>query len=316
AAGNAFLDALAVHRREQGLPAVSLAWGAWDRTGMLDGTDTERLRKSGMPPLTPDQGVRLFDAALTADAALVLPLRVDTAALRTRGEIPAILRGLVRTRTKRTVASVATATLLRQLDALPEEARLESLLELVRSEVATVLGHAGSGTVDPGRAFQGLGFDSLTAVELRNRLGAATGLRLPATLTFDYPTAAELAAHLRDELFGETRDAAGSLPVSVSAADDPIVIVGMACRYPGGVTSPEELWDLVLDGTDAITEFPAGRGWDLDALYHPDPDHLGTSYTRSGGFLHDADLFDPEFFGMSPREALATDAQQRLLLEA
>ncbi|WP_239118132.1 type I polyketide synthase, partial [Sphaerisporangium melleum] len=245
-----------------------------------------------------------------------MPLRVDAAALRSGGgEIPALLRGLARGPMRRT-RRAETSGLGRRLAGLDAAERGRILLDVVRQEAATVLGHPSMDGVQPDRAFQELGFDSLTAVEFRNRLTALAGTRLPATLVFDYPTARTVAEYLDTELAGVLTDAA---PVTVAAKvvdDEPIAIVGMACRYPGGVVSPEDLWNLVAAGTDAIGEFPADRGWDLNALYHPDPENKGTSYVRHGGFLYDAADFDPGFFGISPREAAGMDPQQRQLLEA
>ncbi|MFJ4988491.1 type I polyketide synthase [Streptomyces sp. NPDC088732] len=327
AAANAFLDALAEHRRARGLPATSTAWGLWDvadgMAGSLAATDVNRMRRAGLPPLTAADGLELFDTALTLPEPSVALMRVDAEALRVlaaAGTLAPLLRGLVRGTARRTVdASAATGAaqteLRARLSALPAAERDRAVLDLVRTEVAATLGHAGAASVEPGRAFKELGFDSLTAVEFRNRLAAATALRLPATLIFDYPDPTVLARHLRGELTGDTPAAAEAAPAPAAADDEPIAIVAMSCRYPGGVRSPEDLWELLTAGADGITPLPRNRGWDTEALYDPDPESRGTSYARGGGFLHDAAEFDAHFFGISPREALAMDPQQRLLLE-
>ncbi|MFJ9697844.1 SDR family NAD(P)-dependent oxidoreductase, partial [Kitasatospora sp. NPDC101183] len=324
AAANTYLDALAQHRRALGLPATSLAWGLWADDGMgatLTPADLARIARTGIAPLPVDQALRLFDEALAGDRPAVVPARFATAPLGAPGsEVPAPLRSLVRPARRRAASASSpggTEPLLAQrLAAAGSPAEAERLLlGLVRATTAAVLGHADPTAIQDGRAFTDLGFDSLTAVDLRNRLSAETGLRLPTTLVFDHPTPAALTALLREELLAPGTGTVVETPTAAVVDEDPIAIVAMACRYPGGVTTPEELWQLLADGRDAVGPFPGDRGWDLGALYDPDATHPGTSYTREGGFLYGAAEFDPEFFGISPREALTTDPQQRLLLE-
>jgi acyl transferase domain-containing protein/NADPH:quinone reductase-like Zn-dependent oxidoreductase len=330
AAANVFLDALAARRRAQGLPAVSMAWGWWEQaselTGRLREVDLTRIRRAGFEAFSTAEGLELFDAALGAGEALTVPVRLNGAALRTAaraGALPQLLRGLVRMPVRRASASAGGGSLTRRLAGLSGEERRRAVVGVVRGEVAAVLGYDSPEAIDVRRAFKELGFDSLLAVELRNRLSAATGLQLPATLVFDHPNPAALAAHLLSEIDGVRIEAAVSGPAHPARALDgprslgePLAIVGMSCRYPGGVRTPQELWQLLAAGGDAIAPFPTDRDWDLDALYDPDPDHPGTSYVREGGFLYDMADFDAEFFGISPREAAAMDPQQRLLLEA
>ncbi|QDQ09836.1 type I polyketide synthase [Streptomyces spectabilis] len=323
AAANAFLDALAQHRRAVGLPATSLAWGLWAEVGgmagSVDDADVRRMARGGVMPLGAAEGLTLFDAAGSTGRALLAPVPLDLPALHRQARsqpVPHLLRGLVRGTARRTAesGSAAGSALAQSLAGLAEAERDQALLDLVLGHVAAVLGHSSAHAVAPDRAFKELGFDSLSSVELRNHLGAATELTLPSTLVFDFPTPAALAAHLGAELLGRAPDVTIAGPVA-AVSDDPIAIVAMSCRFPGGVASPEDLWRLVTEGGDAVTEFPTDRGWDVDALYDPDPDAVGTTYLRSGAFLSDVSGFDAGFFGISPREALAMDPQQRLLLE-
>ncbi|HWN32298.1 MAG TPA: beta-ketoacyl synthase N-terminal-like domain-containing protein, partial [Pseudonocardia sp.] len=215
-------------------------------------------------------------------------------------------------------ASVATngGGLRDKIAGSPAGEQVQVLLELVQAHAAAVLAAPTPEAVQPGRTFKEIGFDSLAGVELRTRLNTATGLQLPTTLIFDYPTPAALTGFVRAQLLGGTGTGAGAgtrvaAPPVVAATDDqPIAIVAMSCRFPGGVHDPESLWNLLVAGGDAIGNAPTDRGWQLDELGDPD---LGPALR--GGYLPEAADFDPAFFGISPREALAMDPQQRLMLE-
>ncbi|MFD6288075.1 SDR family NAD(P)-dependent oxidoreductase [Streptomyces sp. NPDC060205] len=263
----------------------------------------------------------VLDACRAHLAEFKVPVDIRDIAAVPRTASGKIARHAVVTGTARTTTSARRAdpagtgaALRRHLLSLPPHARERTLREAVLAETAAVCGDTAHEALDGDSTFADLGLTSVGAVTLTDRLGEATGLRLASTLVFDHPTPAALTRQIHTTLFLPHADAE-QRPAAGPDAADPVVIVAMACRYPGEVNSPDDLWDLVAAGRDAITAFPTDRGWDLAALYDPDPDRTGTSYTRNGGFLHEAAEFDPKLFGISPREALAMDPQQRLLLE-
>jgi len=317
AAANTILDAIAERRRAHGLPAVSIAWGAWAGGGMaVDSRTAEKSRGIGAAAMAPDLAVKLLAPAVASGDATVVVADIDWARFAAMfrsirptplfDNLPEIRRlAEAGRRDERPAGFLWRDRVL----ALPAAERTNVMLELVRAQVAAVLGHAGPNFVEATRAFKDLGFDSLTVVDLSRKLSAETGLGLPATLVFDHPSPAALADFLLAELLDTRSDRGDRVrPAAIAAAGDqtadPVVIVGMSCRFPGAVSSPDDLWQLVADDRDAIAPYPGDRGWDL-----------GQAAGFEGGFLYDAALFDAEFFGISPREALAMDPQQRLLLE-
>jgi acyl transferase domain-containing protein/acyl carrier protein len=314
AAGNAFGDALAENRRARGLPAVSVAWGVWDAGWDGAGPAAQGLaaglRRQGLAFLAPGRALGVLGRVLAAsgepttvvadvDWVRFAPVYRAARAWRLLDLIPQA-RPAIAPAAAPDAARAGTG-LAARLGGLGQAERERVVIDLVRSQAAAVLGHSSVAAIEPGRAFRELGFDSLTAVELRDKLNAATGLVLPSTVVFDYPTAAALARLITGELVGAAPAAKATAPGP--RPGEPVAIVGMGCRYPGGADTPQHLWDLVAAGTDVIGPLPPDRGWDVDPG------------AGRGGFVAGAAGFDAAFFGISPREALAMDPQQRLLLE-
>ncbi|MEV7020293.1 SDR family NAD(P)-dependent oxidoreductase [Streptomyces sp. NPDC093991] len=326
AAGSACLDAFAAHRRAQGHSSTAVAWSPWILPDAPRST-AQPAAQRGLRGLTADRALRALQSVLDSGESAVAVSDVDWPVFAAGyGAIrpTALLKEIAEAReaVEPTTAPAAPdsgpgAELAARLTGLPPAEQENLLITVVGEATAAVLGHDSAQDVNGRRAFTELGLDSLGAVQLRKRLAAATGLPLPASLVFDHPTITQLARHLLSRLaVGPRRESTAALTGTVPHAEqEPIAVVGMGCRFPGGIGSPEELWRAVVDGQDLTGELPRDRGWDLQALYHPDPDHPGTSYADRGGLLTDAAGFDAEFFGITPREALAMDPQQRLMLE-
>ncbi|MFE3831004.1 SDR family NAD(P)-dependent oxidoreductase, partial [Streptomyces sp. NPDC059092] len=325
AAGNAFLDALAEEQRARGVAATSIAWGGWAGGGMVDDSVERRLNRAGVRSMDPESAVTALLRAVEHDETTVTVTDMDWAVFA-RSFTAARPRPLIQDLPGVAAASPEetapeedrTAELRHRLAEADGGERRRIVLDIVRTAASRALGHGDPGAIAAGKPFRDLGVDSLTAVDLRDRIANATGLTLPTTLVFDHPTPTAIAELLTGTLLTDESPAppasahgtAPAVPPAVATGNDPIAIVGMACRLPGGADTPEALWRLLADGTDAIGGFPEDRGWDLGALRAAVGD-----FPLVGGFLSDVAGFDAGFFGISPREALAMDPQQRLLLE-
>ncbi|MFD8122877.1 type I polyketide synthase [Streptomyces albidoflavus] len=321
AAANTYLDAFAADRRARGRTATALSWGAWGGAGMAKGEAEQLLSRRGLPVMDPDLNINALRQAVAHDetALTVVDVRWDrfvpsfTVARRSPllEDLPEVREVLAAAEAEAggDAESSVTSALQRDLAGLTPAERRRHLVDLVRGEAAAVLGYADGGALDATRPFRELGFDSLTAVDVRNRLNTLSGLRLPTTLVFDHPTVADLADHLLTLVLDQpAAEALPALPAPAADRDDPVVIVGMSCRFPGGADSPEALWRVVADAVDTVGDIPADRGW-----AGGDPEGRPAV---AGGWLAEAGDFDAAFFGINPREALAMDPQQRLLLEA
>ncbi|MCX5381017.1 type I polyketide synthase [Streptomyces sp. NBC_00091] len=334
ASANAYLDALAERRRARGLTATSLAWGAWGGGGMmeLEGAQ-EYMRRRGVLEMDPQAALNAMVQAVEHDEAFVAVADVDWSRFApgfTSERPSALLTDLVPQAAPTAPQPVdeSSSDLVRSLRAASPGERTTLLTDLVRAQAAAVLGHASGEAVEAGRAFKELGFDSLTVVELRNRITAATGLTLPATLVYDHPSPVALARFLGAELLGagEQETAAPATGQGAAEDEDPVVIVGMSCRLPGGIETPEQLWQAVSEGEDLVGDLPRDRGWRIADLPGEgegegaadgggEEDFQAVKTLSQAGLLRGIGEFDASFFGISEAEALVMDPQQRILLE-
>jgi len=316
AAANAALDELARLRRQAGKPALSIAWGPWADSTMVDelGADVEALwAREGIRTLDPEEALALLGRALGGTAPAVLAADFDWEAYAASRPTPDPLYDEIRPAVREIEAATSAGpALVEALRDAPEGARAGMLRDHVQQVVGTVLGFGPGRSLGLEEGFFDAGLDSLMAVDLRNRLQRATGATLSATVAFDHPDVRSLADHLLAELqLGGVADRA---VVGARHEGEAIAVVGAACRLPGGVVDLDTLWDLVSTGGDGIVEVPKSR-FDVDRYFDPEPGTPGRTYCRHGGFVDDIDQFDPTFFGISPREAVSLDPQQRMLLE-
>lgn len=320
AAANAFMDGLALLRQQQGLPGLSINWGAFAKVGMAARTFSEHINKAQM--LSPEEGVQVL-ARLWSHAGQVAVMPTTTHLTELPKTTPFISDWVQKE--KSVAVEGRRPSLLEELTTLPSAQRMRHLQHHLQQVISRVLGM--SDIPIKGTGFAEMGMDSLMALELKQHLDSALHIQLPTTVAFEYPTINALATYLLTEVLAlsdveplglsrGTRDH-GDITPSISAGSDrlmePIAVISMACRFPGADT-PEAFWQLLQGGVDMVRPVPAER-WDMEAYYDPERSLPGKMYVREAAFVDQVDQFDAAFFGISRREATGMDPQHRLLLE-
>lgn len=327
AAGNAFMDALAQLRSSSGLPALSVNWGPWAEVGMASRMDPAALKmipEAAM--ITPTEGMELLSIMMSqtkAQVAVVASTFLQTFASSSTLMVDLMKEAKPAAKKKAPSGGAAGAggtALSTTLATAPETQRQTLLVEFISGEVAKILALDSAADVDPSQPLTEMGLDSLMAVELRNALADAVGQPLAATLLFDYPMVIAIAEYLLKDVL-ELEDVQVSSQTKAAAkprkerTESRLAIVGMSCRFPAGANTVESFWENLSEGKDCIDIIPKLR-WDWQEYYAADKDAPGKTYSKWGGFLdEDADLFDPFFFSVVPKEACGMDPQQRKLME-
>jgi 3-oxoacyl-(acyl-carrier-protein) synthase/acyl carrier protein len=330
AAANAYLDSLAFYRRAHGLPALTINWGPWADIGMAGGDKglAKLLGSIGVDLIPPDSGMQVLETAITSDSTQLVCVRIAWGLyLQQFGSgVPAMFEGLSeetqkkKSTKKKRQGAAGAEEVVKKLSSVPESKRHGVLAGMIQERVMSILGINDASVISTTQAISEFGLDSMMSVELRNDLQELVGTELSGTLLFDYPTIEALVNYLMDDVLCLTEGDEGPTGTMDSnmldkMRSDPVAIIGMSCRMPGGGNDPESFWQLLRAGKDCTRSVPKER-WDMSYYFDPDPSVPGKSFVDNGGFLTcPVDLFDAQFFGISKREAEFMDPAQRMLLE-